>query len=216
MFMRWAAASSPRPDVGADPVGKVEQHIPRTTRATPPLSPTTSVTLATAPAWPRNLLSRTRWCWSRRSFWGVAFGADGPVFPLIVSAIGAIIAYWCSDPLVLPNRSGDRDQPGVLHLRRSVAALAAGGVALPAGQLGRCGGHLARGPGLADGSNDPVSPQLLAIGAVVIGVVLAADQAPTDTSPPPTAPADIGKTSAPGHGDPRRVSGLSPRSTRRW
>jgi len=79
-------------DVGADLVGKIEKNIPRTTRATPPPSPTTSATTwATAPVWPPIFFESYEVTIVAAMILGLAtFGHKGVIFPLLVRGIGVL------------------------------------------------------------------------------------------------------------------------------
>jgi K(+)-stimulated pyrophosphate-energized sodium pump len=137
---------------------------------------------------------------------GFAFGADGLVFPLIVSAIGAVIAIAG----VFLTRLRTSDRSGLTAINRAfytVAALGAVLVAfaafayLPGSWEDLHGADWREALGLEPGDSGPVSPPVLALSAVVIGIVLAATiQALTGyfTAPDKRPVRDIGKSSLTG------------------
>jgi K(+)-stimulated pyrophosphate-energized sodium pump len=209
MFMRVGGGIFTKAaDVGADLVGKVERHIPED-------DPRNAATIAD------NVGDNVGDCAGMAAdlfesyavvlvaaliLGGFAFGADGLVFPLIVSAIGAVIAIAG----VFLTRLRTSDRSGLTAINRAfytVAALGAVLVAfaafayLPGSWEDLHGADWREALGLEPGDSGPVSPPVLALSAVVIGIVLAATiQALTGyfTAPDKRPVRDIGKSSLTG------------------
>ena len=210
MFMRVGGGIFTKAaDVGADLVGKVEQHIPEDDpRNAATIADNVGDNVGDCAGMAADLFESYAVVLVAALILGrVAFGADGLVFPLIVSAIGAIIAMAG----VFLTRLRRSDRSGMTAINRAFFISAGLGAALvavaawlylPGSWEALRGATWREDLGLpADGSNDPVSPQLLAIGAVVIGVVLAAViQALTGyfTATNRRPVQDIGKTSRTG------------------
>ena len=210
MFMRVGGGIFTKAaDVGADLVGKVEQNIPEDDpRNAATIADNVGDNVGDCAGMAADLFESYAVVLVASLILGrVAFGAEGLVFPLIVSGIGAIIAIAG----VFLTRLRRSDASGMTAINRAFFISAALGAVLVAVAawlyLPRTWAEL-RGDewretlGVAlDGSRDPVSPPVLAIGAVVIGIVLAAAiQALTGyftgTNRRPVG--DIGKTSRTG------------------
>jgi K(+)-stimulated pyrophosphate-energized sodium pump len=110
---------------------------------------------------------------------GFAFGQDGLVFPLIVSGIGAVIAIAG----VFLTRLRPSDRSGLTAINRAFYTAAGLGAVLvgiaafaylPGSWTDLHGAEWRGELGLDPGDAAPVSPPVLAVGAVVIGIVLAA------------------------------------------
>lgn len=209
MFMRVGGGIFTKAaDVGADLVGKVEQHIPED-------DPRNAATIAD------NVGDNVGDCAGMAAdlfesyavvlvasliLGGFAFGEEGLVFPLIASAIGALIAIAG----VFMTRLRRSDKSGMTAINRAffgaaglgaVLVAVAAFVYLPGSWSELIGDGWRETLELAEGDRDPVSPQLLAVGAVLIGIALAAAiQALTGyfTAPDRRPVRDIGKTSLTG------------------
>ncbi|GAA4693267.1 sodium-translocating pyrophosphatase [Phytohabitans rumicis] len=199
MFMRVGGGIFTKAaDVGADLVGKVEQGIPEDDpRNAATIADNVGDNVGDCAGMAADLFESYAVTLVAALILGrAAFGEDGLVFPLIVSGIGAIIAIIG----VFITRLRASDRSGLTAINRAFyisAAISAVLVAIAAfaylpSDFADFGGGV---PDL-DGS-----PELVAIGAVVIGIVLAAAiQALTgyftETNRRPVR--DIGKTSETG------------------
>jgi K(+)-stimulated pyrophosphate-energized sodium pump len=209
MFMRVGGGIFTKAaDVGADLVGKVEQHIPED-------DPRNAATIAD------NVGDNVGDCAGMAAdlfesyavvlvasliLGGFAFGDQGLVFPLIASAIGALIAIAG----VFMTRLRRSDKSGMTAINRAFFGAAGLGAVLvavaafaylPGSWSELLGDDWREALELVEGDRDPVSPQLLAVGAVVIGIALAAAiQALTGhfTAPDRRPVRDIGKASLTG------------------
>ncbi|MBX6355194.1 MAG: sodium-translocating pyrophosphatase [Micromonosporaceae bacterium] len=199
MFMRVGGGIFTKAaDVGADLVGKVEQNIPEDDpRNAATIADNVGDNVGDCAGMAADLFESYAVTLVAALILGrAAFGSDGLVFPLIVAGIGAIVAIIG----VFITRLRPSDRSGMTAINRAFfasAAVSAIGVAIAA---------WAYLPGsFTDFENGSVSsnrdPRLVAIGAVVIGIVLAAViQALTgyftETGRRPVR--DIGKTSETG------------------
>jgi K(+)-stimulated pyrophosphate-energized sodium pump len=172
MFMRVGGGIFTKAaDVGADLVGKVEQGIPEDDpRNAATIADNVGDNVGDCAGMAADLFESYAVTLVAALILGrAAFGEDGLVFPLIVSGIGAIIAIIG----VFITRLRASDRSGLTAINRAFyisAAIAAVFVAIAAfaylpSDFADFGGGV---PDL-DGN-----PQLIAIGAVVIGIVLAA------------------------------------------
>jgi K(+)-stimulated pyrophosphate-energized sodium pump len=182
MFMRVGGGIFTKAaDVGADLVGKLEQHIPED-------DPRNAATIAD------NVGDNVGDCAGMAAdlfesyavvlvasliLGGFAFGEDGLVFPLIVSTIGALIAIVG----VFLTRLRRSDRSGLTAINRAFylsAGLAAVLVAiasfayLPASWSDLHGADWRTVLAVSADGGDPVSPRVLAVSAVVLGILLAA------------------------------------------
>jgi K(+)-stimulated pyrophosphate-energized sodium pump len=210
MFMRVGGGIFTKAaDVGADLVGKLEQHIPEDDpRNAATIADNVGDNVGDCAGMAADLFESYAVVLVAALILGrFAFGEEGLVFPLIVSAIGAVIAIAG----VFMTRLRRNDRSGLTAINRaffSAAGLAAVLVAVAA--LAYLPGSWAELHGeqwravlgvAADGSDDPVSPPVMALGAVVIGIALAAAiQALTGyfTATNRRPVRDIGKTSLTG------------------
>ncbi|MFC0526736.1 sodium-translocating pyrophosphatase [Phytohabitans kaempferiae] len=199
MFMRVGGGIFTKAaDVGADLVGKVEQGIPEDDpRNAATIADNVGDNVGDCAGMAADLFESYAVTLVAALILGrAAFGEDGLVFPLIVSGIGAIIAIIG----VFITRLRASDRSGLTAINRAFyisAALAAVLVAI-ASFLYLPSDFSEFGGGVPDLDGNP---QLIAIGAVVIGIVLAAAiQALTgyftETDKRPVR--DIGKTSETG------------------
>jgi len=210
MFMRVGGGIFTKAaDVGADLVGKVEQHIPEDDpRNAATIADNVGDNVGDCAGMAADLFESYAVVLVASLILGrVAFGADGLVFPLIVSGIGAIIAIAG----VFLTRLRRSDASGMTAINRAffvsaglgaVLVAVAAWLYLPATWAELRGDDWRQELGVpVDGSQDPVSPPVLAIGAVVIGIALAAAiQALTGyfTATNRRPVRDIGKTSRTG------------------
>jgi K(+)-stimulated pyrophosphate-energized sodium pump len=199
MFMRVGGGIFTKAaDVGADLVGKVEQNIPEDDpRNAATIADNVGDNVGDCAGMAADLFESYAVTLVAALILGrAAFGSDGLVFPLIVAGIGAIVAIIG----VFITRLRTSDRSGMTAINRAFfasAAISAIGVAIAAwtylpGSFAEFDG------GSVTSSRDP---RLIAIGAVVIGIVLAAIiQALTgyftETGRRPVR--DIGKTSETG------------------
>ncbi len=175
MFMRVGGGIYTKAaDVGADLVGKVEQGIPEDDpRNAATIADNVGDNVGDCAGMAADLFESYAVMLVASLILGkAAFGNYGLIFPLIVPMIGvitAVIGIFVVRPRARRPQRDDRDQPRVLRLRRDLRHR--GGdrlLHLPAGPLQpahRRHGHQFLGHG--------GSPQWLAIGAVLIGLVLA-------------------------------------------
>jgi K(+)-stimulated pyrophosphate-energized sodium pump len=171
MFMRVGGGIFTKAaDVGADLVGKVENNIPRTTRATRPRSPTTSGdNVGDCAGMAADLFESYAVTLVAALILGyAAFDAKGLVFPLLIPAIGALTAvlgvYLCRP------RAGENGLTTInraFYISAGVSAVACTILSF-AFLPGTFGGFAARLDGV-DGN-----PRLIAAAAVVIGIVMSA------------------------------------------
>jgi K(+)-stimulated pyrophosphate-energized sodium pump len=209
MFMRVGGGIFTKAaDVGADLVGKVEQNIPEDDpRNAATIADNVGDNVGDCAGMAADLFESYAVVLVASLILGrFAFGVDGLVFPLIVSAIGALIAIAG----VFLTRLRRSDRSGMTAINRAFflsAGLAAVLVAiasftlLPSSWEGMHGAEWRTLLGIDSDASDPVSPQVLALAAVLIGIVLAAAiQALTGyfTATDRRPVRDIGKTSQTG------------------
>jgi K(+)-stimulated pyrophosphate-energized sodium pump len=182
MFMRVGGGIFTKAaDVGADLVGKVEQHIPEDDpRNAATIADNVGDNVGDCAGMAADLFESYAVVLVASLILGrFAFGADGLVFPLIVSAIGALIAIAG----VFLTRLRPTDRSGLTAINRAffiAAGLSAVLVAiasfayLPSSWVDLHGEDWREALGVAADAADPVSPPVLAVGAVVLGILLAA------------------------------------------
>jgi K(+)-stimulated pyrophosphate-energized sodium pump len=208
MFMRVGGGIFTKAaDVGADLVGKVEQGIPEDDpRNAAVIADNVGDNVGDCAGMASDLFESYAVVLVASLILGrVAFGVDGLVFPLIVASIGAVIALAG----VFLTRLRRSDASGMTAINRAFfisAGLGAGLVAIASfaylpGSWEELRGENWRTLLDVGFGRDPVSPPVLAVGAVVIGIGLAAAiQALTGyftgTNRRPVR--DIGKTSETG------------------
>jgi K(+)-stimulated pyrophosphate-energized sodium pump len=181
MFMRVGGGIFTKAaDVGADLVGKVEQGIPEDDpRNAAVIADNVGDNVGDCAGMAADLFESYAVVLVAALILGrFAFGVDGLVFPLIVSAIGALIAIAG----VFLTRLRRSDRSGLTAINRAfyiAAGLGAVLVAiaafayLPSSWEALLGPEWRAALGLAEGDSPPVSPELLATGAVVLGIMLA-------------------------------------------
>jgi K(+)-stimulated pyrophosphate-energized sodium pump len=182
MFMRVGGGIFTKAaDVGADLVGKLEQHIPEDDpRNAAVIADNVGDNVGDCAGMAADLFESYAVVLVAALILGrVAFGVDGLVFPLIVAAIGALIALSG----VFLTRLRRSDASGMTAINRAFfisAGLSAGLVAiasfayLPGTWEELRGADYRALLGVAADAPDPASPPVLAVGAVVIGILLAA------------------------------------------
>jgi K(+)-stimulated pyrophosphate-energized sodium pump len=209
MFMRVGGGIFTKAaDVGADLVGKLEQHIPEDDpRNAAVIADNVGDNVGDCAGMAADLFESYAVVLVAALILGrFAFGVDGLVFPLIVSAIGALIAIAG----VFLTRLRRSDRSGLTAINRAffiAAGLGAVLVAVASFAYLPATWEELRGPewqsllGLDEGDSAPVDPPVLAVGAVVLGILLAAAiQALTGyfTATNRRPVRDIGKTSLTG------------------
>ncbi|WFE23106.1 sodium-translocating pyrophosphatase [Solwaraspora sp. WMMD937] len=182
MFMRVGGGIFTKAaDVGADLVGKVEQGIPEDDARNPAtIADNVGDNVGDCAGMAADLFESYAVTLVAALILGrAAFGEEGLVFPLIVSTIGAVIALFG----VLITRLRPSDRNGMVAINRAFftsAVLAAVLVAvaaflyLPSSWTEMLGDDWRTQLGVDDGTDLLLSPAGLAIGAVLIGIVLAA------------------------------------------
>ncbi|MFY1688454.1 sodium-translocating pyrophosphatase [Plantactinospora sp. WMMB782] len=182
MFMRVGGGIFTKAaDVGADLVGKVEQGIPEDDpRNAATIADNVGDNVGDCAGMAADLFESYAVTLVAALILGrAAFGEQGLVFPLIVSTIGVLIAIL--GVFITRLRAGDRS--GLTAINRAFYASAVVSailvavmsfVYLPATWSELLGADWRTRLGLAEDASDPIDPRILAIGAVVIGIVLAA------------------------------------------
>ncbi|MGZ4444037.1 MAG: sodium-translocating pyrophosphatase [Nocardioidaceae bacterium] len=186
MFMRVGGGIFTKAaDVGADLVGKVEQNIPEDDpRNAATIADNVGDNVGDCAGMAADLFESYAVTLVAALILGkVAFGDKGLVFPLIIPAIGALTAilgiYLCRPR---PTEGGLRTINRAFYISAAVSAVlsaVAAFVYLPSKfselTAARSGGSLIEQvfSGLRVGANDG-NPRLIALGAVLIGIVLAA------------------------------------------
>ncbi|MFY1635672.1 sodium-translocating pyrophosphatase [Solwaraspora sp. WMMB335] len=182
MFMRVGGGIFTKAaDVGADLVGKVEQGIPEDDARNPAtIADNVGDNVGDCAGMAADLFESYAVTLVAALILGrAAFGEEGLVFPLIVSTIGAVIALVG----VFITRLRTSDRNGMVAINRAFftsAVLAAVLVAiaafltLPGSWSELLGDDWRAQLGVDAGADLPLSPAGLAIGAVLIGIVLAA------------------------------------------
>lgn len=172
MFMRVGGGIFTKAaDVGADLVGKVEQHIPEDDpRNAATIADNVGDNVGDCAGMAADLFESYAVTLVAALILGrAAFGEEGLVFPLIVTAIGAVVAAL---GVVVTRVRGD--ESGLTAINRGFAVAAVAGAVLAAAAafvyLPSSFADLAGTAGLGD---HPGDPRLVAAGAVAIGVVLA-------------------------------------------
>ncbi|MBO4207852.1 sodium-translocating pyrophosphatase [Micromonospora echinofusca] len=177
MFMRVGGGIFTKAaDVGADLVGKVEQGIPEDDpRNAATIADNVGDNVGDCAGMAADLFESYAVTLVAALILGrAAFGADGLVFPLIVSTIGVLVAIIG----VFITRLRASDRSGLTAINRAfylsaVLSAVLVGIAAYAYLPASFGGFEG---GLANPDGTPIdgNPRLVAIGAVVIGIVLAA------------------------------------------
>lgn len=172
MFMRVGGGIFTKAaDVGADLVGKVEQHIPEDDpRNAATIADNVGDNVGDCAGMAADLFESYAVTLVAALILGrAAFGEEGLVFPLIVTAIGAVVAAL---GVVVTRVRGD--ESGLTAINRGFAVAAVAGAVLAAVAafvyLPSSFADLAGTAGLGD---HPGDPRAVAAGAVAIGVVLA-------------------------------------------
>ncbi|TKR23379.1 sodium-translocating pyrophosphatase [Cellulomonas hominis] len=172
MFMRVGGGIFTKAaDVGADLVGKVEQHIPEDDpRNAATIADNVGDNVGDCAGMAADLFESYAVTLVAALILGrAAFGEEGLVFPLIVTAIGAVVAAL---GVVVTRVRGD--ESGLTAINRGFAVAAVAGAVLAAAAafvyLPSSFADLAGTAGLGD---HPGDPRAVAAGAVAIGVVLA-------------------------------------------
>ena len=172
MFMRVGGGIFTKAaDVGADLVGKVEQHIPEDDpRNAATIADNVGDNVGDCAGMAADLFESYAVTLVAALILGrAAFGEEGLVFPLIVTAIGAVVAAL---GVVVTRVRGD--ESGLRAINRGFAVAAVAGAVLAAAAafvyLPSSFADLAGTAGLGD---HPGDPRAVAAGAVAIGVVLA-------------------------------------------
>lgn len=172
MFMRVGGGIFTKAaDVGADLVGKVEQHIPEDDpRNAATIADNVGDNVGDCAGMAADLFESYAVTLVAALILGrAAFGEEGLVFPLIVTAIGAVVAAL---GVVVTRVRGD--ESGLTAINRGFAVAAVAGAVLAAvaafAYLPSSFADLAGTAGLGD---HPGDPRVVAAGAVAIGVVLA-------------------------------------------
>ncbi|MEV0810290.1 sodium-translocating pyrophosphatase [Micromonospora sp. NPDC050200] len=177
MFMRVGGGIFTKAaDVGADLVGKVEQGIPEDDpRNAATIADNVGDNVGDCAGMAADLFESYAVTLVAALILGrAAFGEDGLVFPLIISTIGVLVAIV--GVFITRLRAADRN--GLTAINRAFylsAVISAVLVAIAAFlYLPASFGELEGGLRTADGGPIDGNPRLVAIGAVVIGIVLAA------------------------------------------
>jgi K(+)-stimulated pyrophosphate-energized sodium pump len=182
MFMRVGGGIFTKAaDVGADLVGKVEQGIPEDDpRNAATIADNVGDNVGDCAGMAADLFESYAVTLVAALILGrAAFGEQGLVFPLIVSTIGVLIAILG----VFITRLRASDRSGLTAINRAFyasAVISAILVALmsfaylPASWAELLGDDWRERLGLAADAAEPADPRIVAIGAVVIGIVLAA------------------------------------------
>ncbi|MEE6261282.1 sodium-translocating pyrophosphatase [Plantactinospora sonchi] len=182
MFMRVGGGIFTKAaDVGADLVGKVEQGIPEDDpRNAATIADNVGDNVGDCAGMAADLFESYAVTLVAALILGrAAFGEQGLVFPLIVSTIGVLIAILG----VFITRLRASDRSGMSAINRAFYASAVVSAILvavmsflylPATWADLLGADWRERLGLAPGAAEPLNPQVVAIGAVVIGIVLAA------------------------------------------
>jgi len=172
MFMRVGGGIFTKAaDVGADLVGKVEQHIPEDDpRNAATIADNVGDNVGDCAGMAADLFESYAVTLVAALILGrAAFGEEGLVFPLVVTAIGAVVAAL--GVLVTRVRG---EESGLTAINRGFAVAAVAGAVLAAAAafvyLPSSFADLAGTAGLGD---HPGDPRAVAAGAVAIGVVLA-------------------------------------------
>lgn len=172
MFMRVGGGIFTKAaDVGADLVGKVEQHIPEDDpRNAATIADNVGDNVGDCAGMAADLFESYAVTLVAALILGrAAFGEEGLVFPMIVTAIGAVVAAL---GVVVTRVRGD--ESGLTAINRGFAVAAVAGAVLAAVAafvyLPSSFADLAGTAGLGD---HPGDPRAVAAGAVAIGVVLA-------------------------------------------
>jgi K(+)-stimulated pyrophosphate-energized sodium pump len=172
MFMRVGGGIFTKAaDVGADLVGKVEQGIPEDDpRNAATIADNVGDNVGDCAGMAADLFESYAVTLVAALILGrAAFGADGLVFPLIIAAIGAIVAIIG----VFITRLRASDRSGLTAINRAffLSALIAAVLVAIAAWTYLPGSFAEFGEGVAQHSGDP---RVIAFGAVVIGIALAA------------------------------------------
>ncbi|HLV59186.1 MAG TPA: sodium-translocating pyrophosphatase [Natronosporangium sp.] len=182
MFMRVGGGIFTKAaDVGADLVGKVEQHIPEDDpRNAATIADNVGDNVGDCAGMAADLFESYAVVLVAALILGrFAFGVDGLVFPLVVSAVGGLVAIVG----VFLTRLRRSDRSGLTAINRAffisaglaaVLVAAAAFALLPDTWAELHGDEWRAAIGLGDGDSEPVSPPVLAVVAVLIGILLAA------------------------------------------
>jgi K(+)-stimulated pyrophosphate-energized sodium pump len=172
MFMRVGGGIFTKAaDVGADLVGKVEKHIPEDDpRNAATIADNVGDNVGDCAGMAADLFESYAVTLVAALILGrAAFGEDGLVFPLIVSGIGVLIAII--GVFVTRLRASDRSGMTAINRAFYLSAVMSAILVAIAAWLYLPGTFAGFGPAFAGTAGNP---RVLAIGAVIIGIVLAA------------------------------------------